>query len=415
MKMATLSYRMTIAVFLALVAWSLQNASPVWAADSCNLPANDVAYQHQFDSGAAWEFCWSIDKNQGLLVKDVYYTAPGETQRKVLQQASVAQILFKYDEDPVALHLASDPGLGGQQHLAPLASNCSDGQILQASINPNQVDSAAACVRIRDINNLTRVRNSLSQRRREISLHAWSRIGSHVYQVIWRFSEDGEITPEIAFGGRLNKQATDPQYASSIITPSQQTLQFANATLLYTWRLDFNINDTPDNDIVEEFEFPANVTDVVRRPLMVRRLSTEALRDVDRESFRGWRIRDAAQASGPDNVNRIGYYLDPQTAGLKYRSRRHNWTQFDLAVTRQRDCEQLASANTLVATECGRSLDYYTDGESLENADPVIWFSLASHFNASAEDYPAIRSRYTGFKVIPFDWSAHTPFTPPDQ
>jgi len=108
----------------------------------------------------------------------------------------------------------------------------------------------------------------------------------------------------------------------------------------------------------------------------------------------------------------MGYYLDPQSSGFDFVSRQDNWASFDLSVTRAEPCERFASNNTSVIVDCGNSLDQFVNGESITGEDTVVWFSLARQLLPKAEDYPVISTREASFKLIPFDWSASTPFTP---
>jgi len=65
------------------------------------------SFTHQFDSGARWEFCWHIDDYAGLTISNIHFGPPAEQSTKMLETASLAQILFKYDEDVVAQHILS--------------------------------------------------------------------------------------------------------------------------------------------------------------------------------------------------------------------------------------------------------------------------------------------------------------------
>jgi len=372
--------------------------------------ADATPLQVQFDSGASWNLCWHIDPSAGLVISRVFYGPPAEQSRQVLDAGSLGQILFKYDGESTERHLLSETGLGGQQIVAPESAECIDGEILSG------VDGTQICQRIRQINHLIKVRDRQSVRRHELSLHAWSGIGTHRFQQIWRFSEDGEISPSVVFSGNISRYTDDARYGISL---DSTTSLAASASLLFNWRLDFNINSTPTNDRVDEIEFPAIVTDVVKREISIRSLSLETQRNTDRESFRGWRVSDAEQSSGAQNgssaTTRIGYYLDPQTAGYKYAGNQNTWSHHDFAVTARHECEQLASGNERLFSGCADSLDDYNNGEILENADTVVWFSLSRHFTPRQEDHPAIAAIETGFRIIPFDWSAHTPFSPPDD
>ena len=370
--------------------------------------------QYQFASGARWELCWHIDKHSGLVLSRVFYGAPAEHLRQVLDAASLGQILLKYDEDINTSHLLSEHGLGGDQLLSPDQSQCQRGELI-SGVNGEQI-----CHRIRQLNHMTKARNSESVRRHELSLHAWSRIGNHWFQQIWRLSEDGEIKPSVLFSGTIDRYTSDPRFG---IRLSDSIGYASSATLLYNWRLDFNINGTPENDLVSEFEFLPVVTDVVKREINIRPLPVETMRTTHRENFRGWRISDAEQSSDAGSgtggsamaTTRIGYYLDPQSAGFRNSSNEQQWPQFDFALTTRNPCEQLASANKQFNAACADSLDEYVNEQSLENTDIVVWFSVSQHFTPRLEDFPAITATETGFKLVPFDWSAQSPFSPASE
>lgn len=369
---------------------------------SCNTD-NTTPVSHQFDSGAKWDFCWHIDQRAGLTISDIHYGPPAEQSTKLMESASLAQIIFKYDEDVQANYILSDFGLGGKNHVAPDKNNCPTGAMQQDSTG------AGVCTKVRDLNILTSVRRSAALRRHELSMHAFSIVGSQTYEQVWRFSEDGQITPAIRVSGELDRFTNRQQYGSVVTEDGPLA---ANASLLYTWRLDFNIGNTPNNDIVEQIEFVPHVSNVVRRSITTQALKVESFHNVHRTQFRGWLIRDADLSAGSSGSTRMGYYLDPQSSGFDFVSRRNNWAVFDLAVTREQPCELLASGNTTKHPACKDSLDQFVNGESMIDQNPVVWFSLARQLIPKSEDYPAITTRTASFKLIPFDWSASTPFTP---
>lgn len=377
-------------------------ATPTGNADSSTL------YTYQFDSGARWSLCWHMEQSSGLNLTQVHYAAPNEPMRQVLEQASLGQILFKYDEDTNYRHLLSDTGLGGTNTLDPGSSFCSDGELLNSTAEPNE----SICLKQRDLNLMIQLRQETPIRRHQLSLHSWSSIDNFIYQTIWQLSEDGEILPVVEVSGQLARFTDDQRFGS----PVGNERFASNATFLFNWRMHFNIDGDESRDIVEEIQFPFNVTNVVRRPFTSRVIETETFRDVDREQFRGWLISDSVTSSAIDSTldTRIGYYLDPQPSGFSYVSRRHNWALSDLAFTRSRSCEQLASINIQnpdSVPACAGNLDFYTDGESLDGAQIVAWYSIARHLTPDSEDFPAIGSLRAAFRLMPFDWSAQTPFS----
>ncbi len=360
-------------------------------------------FSHYFDSGAQWNFCWHIDQHAGLTLTNVHYGPPAEPATKVLDSASLAQILFKYDQDVAAEHVITSTGLGESNHIAPEPSHCAEGSSV---INEN---GQGICTKVRDLNTLTTVRRSKTLRRHELSLHAFSSVGTKTFEQVWRFSEDGQIEPAVRLSGNLDRFTNNAQYGSAIATDVPLA---SNAALLFTWRLDFNIGGTPANDVVEQFDFVSHITNVVRRSISKRKLSSESFNNVERTQFRGWLIRDTELSAGIGRTTRMGYYLDPQSSGFDFVSRHNNWAGFDFSVTRAEVCERFASNNSVVNVECGNSLDQFVNGESITGEDIVVWFSLARQLLPKAEDYPVITAREGSFKLIPFDWSASTPFTP---
>ena len=378
------------------------NATPALATE-----VQPVPITHEFDSGARWDFCLSFDTHSGLVLGNLAYGAPAEPLRRVLNEATLGQILFKYDEDIDASHVLSEHAIGAGNLMQTDPGFCDSGSWLSV---PGPANTGNVCQRQRDINNLTQVRNETPLRRRELSLHSWARVGTLIYQSIWRLSEDGEITPGLHLQGRLARYTDDVRYGSPI---NGRERLASHATVVANWRLDFDIGGNNANDRIEEIEFPGVMFEALSRPINRLPLTTESLRQVDRDVFRGWLISDSEISSAVNGITRIGYYLDPQTSGYAYRSRRYNWPNYDLVVTRDNPCERLASFNTGRAGGCGISLDFYTNGESITDGDFVVWFSLARHLAPRSEDYPAIGSLAAEFKMIPYDWSAYTPFSPP--
>ncbi len=366
------------------------------------------SFTHEFESGARWEFCLSFDTHNGLVINNLSYGAPNEPLLEVLREASLGQILFKYDEDIEGSHVLSDNAIGTTDLLQAGPGFCDNGDLLSV---PGPTTDSNICRRQRELNTMIQMRNVTPLPRHEMSLHSWSQVGTFIYQSIWRFSEDGEITPALHLQGRLSRFTADRRYGTPVAGNERLA---SNATVVANWRLDFNIGGDTSPDVIEEIEFPGLAgVDALRRPLVSREVTNESFRRVDRDLFRGWLIRDSQISAIENGTTRIGYYLDPQTSGYSYQSRRYNWPSFDVAVTRANHCERLASFNTGRADGCAISLDFYTNGEVLSNQDSVVWFSLARHLVPRSEDSPAIGSLAAEFKMIPFDWSRYTPFNPP--
>lgn len=355
----------------------------------------------EFQSGAKWELCWYVDDQSGLVLSNLHYGGPTMPVRKIMDSAFIAQIIFQYDEDTHASHLVSEHGLGGK-HWDENTSNCLNGEKIAGLLH-------TICLKQRELNLLARARHYRSLPRNEFILQATSTIGLDKFIQLWHFSEDGELKPSVSYSGSVSRYTNDANFGTKV----DNTGHFAsNATLLVNWHLDFNIDGSPDNDVVDEFNFLSESASDLKKRMTITPISTESFRKSKSTDFRGWRISDQDISSGEnglDSPTRIGYYLDPQPSGYRLSNGSSAWTEYDFAVTQSKECEILASSNTFASDQCGASLNDFVNGEQIN--DPVIWFSLTRHFTPSKEDFPAIRSNHIEFSIIPFDWTASSPFS----
>lgn len=348
--------------------------------------------EQSFSSGAAWALCAYVDEHHALEVTSVHYRAPGGILRSVLDHAHIGQILMHYhDEAEPRAQIIAD----SLSRLLTMNTNSCAGTPL--SINS---DVATLCSRILDNRVLAKYaqRPSLQSQRWELS-SAVQRDGL-VWAVSLSFTEDGQITPAVTLSGRARQTLTSPAFTATLPANNRY---LARASVLATWRLVFNLDDNAF-DSVQQFDFPLSVTLGNRRPMQVSELDTEVFTTVERDSFRGWRIADSSGT---------GYYLDPSNSGFNSIGSGYNWARFDVALTKHVPCERYALNNQTIVDEtttCGASLDDFVNGESLENAHPVLWFSQSRTFNPTNEDWPAISNFHQSFTLIPYDWTPTSPF-----
>jgi len=204
--------------------------------------------------------------------------------------------------------------------------------------------------------------------------------------LIWRsnvrLTEDGRIIPSVTLSGLRTMSEAD-----------------GSATLQTSWRMAFALYGGGSDDSVEQFDFPLNRQAGNRREMKIKPIPTESFATVSRDDFRGWRVLDKTG---------VGYYLDPQNSGYQMVSSTVNWAKFDLAITAFNACEQLAHDNQ--AENCGGNLDAYLTGEALDNNAPVLWYSQSRIYRSRTEDTPVISGLTTRFELLPFEWTASSPF-----
>lgn len=392
--MSNSANRLCRAVFQTLL---LSCLTPLWlnqAQANFNGCGEDLELSQSFSSGATWQLCASVSEQHGLDVSSVHYRAPGDTSRSVLFRAHAAQILMHYHDetDPRAQLGNSDAG-----RLLPITSQNCDGTILSDSRG-----EAALCSQVQDNGILAKFGQTPAIQSQQWVLSSALQRNGLTWATSITFAEDGQITPAVSLSGRGKLLNT----VSSSAEESAQSL--ASATVLSTWRMIFNLDDG-NFDQIHQFDFVLNEQMGNQRPMQVTAMPTETFTRVNREQFRGWLVSDSTGT---------GFYLDPSNSGYGYVNGQHNWANFDVALTRHNDCELYAmqnirgsSADTAIA--CGTSLDDFVNNESLQGGHPVLWFSQSRSFTPSSEHWPAISNLHQSFTLLPYEWTAASPFEAP--
>ena len=395
-----------VRLFMALVFIGLSlfaKSSHAESTLSCN---NGTSLTHVYPSGAQWAVCAALDDNVGLHLSELHYQAPGAEPRRTFSELHLGGLLEHYHNESQERSVLSELNFGGDAFVSFKAHNC-PGELVALKDGSNNLCAVGYADRILAKFGSTSVLQS----------HRWDVIaaasdGQDVWEVSISFGEEGSITPTVKRSGVIHRFTHNLNFGSTGFENSGDGGAYAvNSTLLATWRivpgfaLEFDENDAGDGLRVEQYDFPLRTDLGNRRPMSVQTLTTETLRQLDRETFRTWVI------TGPSGA---GYSIDVQNNGFQYRSKRYNWSLFDLALTRFKACEKVTLDNPLGNTDsaCGTSLEAFINGESLQNSIPVIWFSQSIPIVPSAEDRPLMQTRTVSFDLVPFDWTDVSPFAP---
>lgn len=348
-------------------------------------------------TGARWDLCWHERAQEGIVLTEVYYTPPAGVRRKVLQEASLAQLEVIYDDGRATFTYGSEPGLGAAQLLTLSGADCPDGVLL------TQNNRALLCQQSAGRGYLYKY---YTQQRQgdAMTLFSASQIGQHLYIVQWRFLDDGTIEPMVGDGGRLLRQGRDPQHGWPVTGDGVVGIGYVTN---YWWRLDFDLGGNGANDRVEEFEVnPANAN--TQRISTATPLTTESGRTTDPDKKRSWRVRDGALTNSDGHA--LSYHLDPNRAGYRYVGpATEPWSQHDFYVTVAHACERLAIGNPTTGG-CADNVADYVNGENTAGADLVVWYRVTAHRLPSAEDTPVLSVQWQGFQLLPRDWTAQNPF-----
>ncbi|MBX3015203.1 MAG: hypothetical protein KF832_27035 [Caldilineaceae bacterium] len=342
-------------------------------------------------NGARWQLCWEHRSLDGIVLRDMYYTPPGGVARRVLAQGSIAQVHVPYDDNSARFHDITDDGFGDDNLNNLTAVECPGGVLLKYG------DKNAICQQIQP-RGYAFAGLGMQEQGEYLSLFSVSISGEYNYIPVWRFGDDGSLELLMGAAGKLQRYTSDNRFGWPVRANGiRGTSHIHN----YYWRLDFDLGERGDDDIVEEFNY-APSADNTQRALGVTRLTSEAGRSINPVGLRSWRIRDGAATNAQGQA--ISYQLEPTEIGHRDVGPSYEpWTTNDFYVTKHRECERYASHNPQL-NGCANHLAAFVNGESIEGADVVLWYGATFHHIARDEDEPFMHTHWSGFRLTPRDW-----------
>lgn len=347
-------------------------------------------------TGARWQMCWETRSLEGIVLHDITYTAPGQPARMVLAQANLAQLHVPYDDNGARFHDLSDYGLGGSNLDDLTPSDCPNGTLIRdgsKDVLCQQTQAGGYAYKY----------YANQQQSQTLKLFSVSHVGQYNYVPELLFNDDGVIEFGVGATGQLQRFGTNSAYGWPL--NSGNTTYGVSHMHNYYWRLDFDINGTPNDDLVEEIEFSPNgardLFTFVRSPF-----STETARAVSPVTFRSWRIRDTAVSNADGHP--ISYHLEAEPSHLFHGPSYEPFTQNELYLTVNKTCEKFASHNP-TSGGCASDVSAFVNGESLSGADLVVWYGLSFHHLARDEDQNYMTPHWSSFQIVPRDWSATNP------
>jgi primary-amine oxidase len=352
-------------------------------------------------TGARWQMCWEHRTQEGIVFRDVFFTPPGGTMRKVLAEASLAQIFVPYDDNGARFHDITDYGGGGGNMNDLTPAECPGGTLLQYS------GKDVICLQVQ---NRGYAHKYYSNQLQGYTLSMWSvsHIGEYNYIPLWEFWDDGTIAPSVGATGELQRYGSNPAYGWPL---SGGTIGISHIHSFY-FRMDFDLNESA-NDLVEQFEFnPASAN--AQRTMATTAITTESARSANIDLMRSWRIKDTLITNSDGHA--ISYHLEPLDVGHRYVGPSSEpWTNNIFYVTRYKACERFATHNP-TSGGCADNVAGFVSGESTNSQDVVLWYGITFHHLPRDEDEPKMHVHWSGFRMVPRDWTATNPLayvTPP--
>jgi len=197
-----------------------------------------------FSSGAKWDMCWEARAEEGIVLSEVYYKPAGNTRRRVLGEAGLSQIHTEYDDGSADQFLVTGSGLGGS-NLQTLNASICEGQLHQDS------GRNVLCSVTKASGYIYRYRNSTRRQGSQFDIYSISTAGSREFIVRWTFLENGTIEPAIGLTGKFIKTTSDSKAGWPVTSQNKIATSFVDH---YFWRLDFDLANDSDNDIVEQIK-----------------------------------------------------------------------------------------------------------------------------------------------------------------
>jgi len=350
-----------------------------------------------FEIGTGWDLCWESKRRENIVLSEIHFRSSVDSAMQVISTLRLAQLHVTYDDSNITYNDVTQFGLGGGYVSTLIDADCPGGELIDISGRPGLCKVVS-----RDDD---AYRTSAESREAEsLTLFSISQVGAYSYLVTWEILDDGSIAPSIGAAGALQRSsdlAHSPFGRELEGIPGKSWLSHTHN---YYWRIDFDIGDNANDDVVNEVSYPLD--EHGRRSRHVLPLLKESARTIDPETMRGWTITNGSgnTALAP------GYLIEPVNYGHKLvRAITEPYTEFDFFVTRQSDCERFISENAKFHPDCKENILQFINDESLVNQDIVVWHRISFHHVPRNEDRQNMHSHWDGFLMQARNLSVKTP------
>lgn len=352
--------------------------------------------QSTLSAGAKWKLCWQARAEEGIVLTNIRYQAPGQSERRVLGEMSLSQIQRNYDDGSPTQYVVTDSGLGGNNFIGLTSNDCVSGTLKSVS------GKNVLCQNTQDAGIIFKNGNQQAVSGKVLSLTSASQVGNHSYIQEWLFHENGTIQPRIGISGMLDKIGSDARYGWPIQADGTVGIGFVDN---YFWRLDFDLGSNNGNDAVMQVANSLSVNRETREKSLTV-IPTESSRNFSPEVKRTWLVRDGSETNGfaPISYELVLLNYAQQAVGQNAEP----WLSRDVFFTQYKACERFAVSNP-TSNGCGADVSQFVSGDNLNTADVVAWNRLSYHHLPRDEDDNLIGTRWSEFKLLPRDWHARNP------
>ncbi|MGH8655359.1 MAG: hypothetical protein ACREYE_25740 [Gammaproteobacteria bacterium] len=346
-----------------------------------------------FSAGSTWHLCYQAVSKYGLIVEGAFFQkSPSSPSVKVLHDARISEIFVPYE-----VFFPDSLGSPGFYDIADFdfpslklsLADCPKGSI---------IGRGKVCKEFRD-RGIAWKDDALVRLGEEVVL--WSVLDADNYNYIleWSFHDDGTVV--------IRAGSTGPK----VLGPDDRLGHIHN----FTWRLDIDLNGASGDSVYKtKHDWDPHVgsscgflldetTGEVNDPL--KPCDSETLVSPEKGivwnplQFTTLKIGDSFLVNG--NGRPTSYELIPLRTGTARFI--EAYTRKDVWVTKYDGTQLLA-----------KDLPTYVNGESVSNADVVVWYTGSVHHesNTRDEDRDTVPVKWIGFELSPQNLFEGTPFYP---
>lgn len=369
--------------------------------------ACEVAHQitEEFDNGAGWGMCWEAKRRENIVLSDIQYRNSSGVVTPVISSIRLSQLHVAYDDNNVTYNDVTQFGLGGGYQSTLTPTDCPNGNLIDIN------GRAGLCQQLDQDSNAYRTATA-TRRTQILKLFSTSHVGAYTYLVTWKFYDDGSVEPFVGAAGALQRSGDHTHADHGRELEGDPNTVWLSHTHNYYWRIDFDLGDSANDDVVSEVSYQTDTSG--RRARATHHFTDEVAREIDRDSMRSWYITDQPtnriNATEADITHLPGYLIEPTRYGHKLvRETVEPYTQFDFFVTKQNDCERFSSENERFNPNCGDNVLDFVDNESLIGEDIVVWHRISFHHVPRNEDRAHMHSHWDGFLMKARNLNESTP------
>ena len=384
-----------------------------------------------------WSFHIGFDQRFGSVVSLVRHE-DGDRSRMVLFQGHVSEVFVPYMDADEGWYFRTPMDVG-EYGLGMLASpltrgiDCpSSATYLDASVaRPNgspYLRNDVICVFERDVQApLWRHREALNgvyagRKAMELVVRFIPAVGNYDYIVDWVFTQKGEIRLDLGATGidavkgvaAANAQEMDAEAGrrdGMLVAPNLLAVHHDH---YFSIRLDLDIDGSPNTFVREQLQVRGS-RDQARSVWQPHRVQFDTEGAVSaRQGPELWRIESTAERTllgHRPSYQLVGTGVTSMLAGRDWPHRRAAFAGETLWITQHKPGELFAGGQYPNQGGGNAGLPAYVNGERVENADVVAWYTIGFNHLTRPEDWPVLPTIWHSMTLRPYGFFERNPST----